>query len=186
MAGTAVPAHRHTHHEACRSTGQHPPTAANTVRAAQDSLLLTNLEGTLQQILLSNGLGVGTPGYHDEALVARLHHWQDQANELSDSLKLTAVSANVLRKRFGGHHLAKAYNLAPGVRAAYDAALEQFDLLMMPTVPMKAQPIPPRDAPLAERIQRAFEAAPNVQRSTSAGTRRCRCPAPCATDCRSG
>jgi amidase len=100
---------------------------------------------------------------HDEALVARLHHWQDQANELSDSLKLTAVSANVLRKRFGGHHLAKAYNLAPGVRAAYDAALEQFDLLMMPTVPMKAQPIPPRDAPLAERIQRAFEAAPNVQ-----------------------
>ena len=44
MAGTAVPAHRHTHHEACRSTGEHPPTAANTVRAAQDSLLITNQE----------------------------------------------------------------------------------------------------------------------------------------------
>ncbi len=34
----------HTHHEACRSTGKHPPAAANTVRAAQDSLLLTNQE----------------------------------------------------------------------------------------------------------------------------------------------
>ena len=44
MAGTAVPAHRHAHHEACRSTGEHPPAAANTVRAAQDSLLLTNQE----------------------------------------------------------------------------------------------------------------------------------------------
>jgi hypothetical protein len=43
-AGAAVPAHRHTHHEACRSTRKHPPTAANTVRAAQDSLLLTNQE----------------------------------------------------------------------------------------------------------------------------------------------
>src|ERR1700737_4910732 len=41
--GAAVPAHRHVHqHEACRSTGKHPPPAANTVRAAQDTLLLTN------------------------------------------------------------------------------------------------------------------------------------------------
>ena len=40
--GAAVPAHRHAHHEACRSPGKHPPPAANTVRAAQDSLLLSN------------------------------------------------------------------------------------------------------------------------------------------------
>ena len=40
--GAAAPAHRHAHHEASRSTGKHPPPAANTVRAAQDSLLLTN------------------------------------------------------------------------------------------------------------------------------------------------
>ena len=127
------------------------------------------LEGTLQQILLSNGLGIGAPGYHDESLVARLHHWQDRANELSDSLKLMAVSANVLRKRFGGRHLAKAYNLVPRVRAAYEQAFEQFDLLMMPTAPMKAQPLPPRDAPLAQRIQRAFEAVPNVQQFNISG-----------------
>jgi hypothetical protein len=40
----SAPAHRHAHNddEACRSTGQHPPPAANTVRAAQDSLLITN------------------------------------------------------------------------------------------------------------------------------------------------
>ena len=42
LAGATVPAHRHAHTEACRSTGEHPPAAANTVRAAQDSLLLTN------------------------------------------------------------------------------------------------------------------------------------------------
>jgi hypothetical protein len=34
VAGTAVPAHRHAHTEACRSTGKHPPAAAKTVRAA--------------------------------------------------------------------------------------------------------------------------------------------------------
>ncbi len=126
-------------------------------------------EGTLQQILLSNGLGIGAPGYHDEALVAFLHNWQDRGNELSDSLKFIAVSANVLRKRFGGRHLAKAYNLAPRVRASYDKALEQYDVLMMPTVPMKAQPIPSRDASLAERLQRSFEPTPNVQQFNISG-----------------
>ena len=42
----SAPTHRHAHHddEACRSVGQHPPPAANTVRAAQDSLLITNQE----------------------------------------------------------------------------------------------------------------------------------------------
>jgi amidase len=127
------------------------------------------MEGTLQQILLSNGMCIAAPGYHDDALVARLHHWQDRANELSDSLKLTAVSANVLRKRFGGRQLARAYNLAPRLRAGYDEALEQFDLLMLPTVPMKAQPIPPHDAPLAQRIQRSFEAGANTQQFNVSG-----------------
>ncbi|MDT5103468.1 MAG: hypothetical protein QOI25_981, partial [Mycobacterium sp.] len=44
--GTAVPAHRQAHHGACRSTGEHRPPAANTVRAApeQNSLLLTHEE----------------------------------------------------------------------------------------------------------------------------------------------
>src|SRR5882672_9895878 len=46
--GTAVPAHRHAH-DACRPTGEPPPAAANTVRAAteQDSLLLTQEERSI-------------------------------------------------------------------------------------------------------------------------------------------
>jgi hypothetical protein len=50
VAGTAVPAHRHTHHEVCRPTGKHPPPAANTVRAAQDSLLISNQERFLRTL----------------------------------------------------------------------------------------------------------------------------------------
>jgi IS605 OrfB family transposase len=45
VAGTAVPAHRPTHQEVRRSTGKHPPPAANTVRAAQDPLLLSSRNG---------------------------------------------------------------------------------------------------------------------------------------------
>jgi IS605 OrfB family transposase len=39
--GSSGPPHPH---DGCRSTGKHPPPAANTVRAAQDSLLLTHQE----------------------------------------------------------------------------------------------------------------------------------------------
>ena len=38
------PTDTHTHHEVSRFTGKHPPPAANTVRAAQDTLLLANQE----------------------------------------------------------------------------------------------------------------------------------------------
>jgi amidase len=137
-------------------------------RAGMVSLPLS-LEGALQQTLLTNGLGVAAPGYHDPALVARLHNWQDRGNELSDSLKLMAVCANVMRRRFGGRHLAKAYNMVPRVRAAYDRAFEQVDLLLMPTVPKKAQPLPSEDAPLGERLMRAFEPIPNVQQFNVSG-----------------
>ena len=108
-------------------------------------------------------LGAAMLGFLNRAKLTRL------SDELSDSLKFTAVSANVLRKKFGGRHLAKAYNLVPRVRAAYDKALEQYDVLLMPTVPMKAQPIPSPDAPLAERLQRAFELTPNVQQFNVSG-----------------
>jgi hypothetical protein len=39
--GAVVPAHPHPHEER-GSTGEHPPPAANTVRAAQDPLLISN------------------------------------------------------------------------------------------------------------------------------------------------
>jgi hypothetical protein len=40
--------------------------------------------------------------------------------------------------------------------------LTRHDLLLMPTTPMKATPIPPQDAPLALYCQRAFEMLPNT------------------------
>jgi hypothetical protein len=49
--GAVVPADGHADNddEACRSTRQHPPPAANTVRAAQDLLLLTGQERSVRE-----------------------------------------------------------------------------------------------------------------------------------------
>ncbi len=61
-----------------------------------------------------------------------------------------------------GRFYAKAQNLARQLRLAYDQALAQCDLLLMPTVPMTAQPIPLPGAPVAEIIARAFEMVENT------------------------
>jgi len=48
------------------------------------------------------------------------------------------------------------------VRAQYDRALTEVDLLVMPTVPMVAPPIPAADDPLDVRIARALEMIVNT------------------------
>jgi amidase len=48
------------------------------------------------------------------------------------------------------------------LRAAYDAVLRDYDLLLMPTLPLTAPPIPDENAPIAEILQRAFEMLPNT------------------------
>jgi amidase len=65
-------------------------------------------------------------------------------------------------RQYGGHFYAKAQNLSRQLRVAYDDALSRCDLLLMPTLPMKATPLPPANAPLALWCQRAFEMLPNT------------------------
>ena len=47
----------------------------------------------------------------------------------------------------------EAQNLARALTRAYDEALEQVDVLLMPTIPMKATPLPGPDTGFAERIR---------------------------------
>jgi amidase len=61
-----------------------------------------------------------------------------------------------------GRYYAKAQNLVRKLRRAYDDALSRYDLLLMPTLPMTATPLPAADAPIPEIIRRAFEILPNT------------------------
>ena len=69
--------------------------------------------------------------------------WKQRADELSDTLKITMLLGQYFIKHYRGHFYAKAQNLSRKLRAAYDAALGKYDLLLMPTLPMKATPLPP-------------------------------------------
>jgi amidase len=88
--------------------------------------------------------------------------WRERADELSDSLKNTMLLGQYMLRQHRGRFYAKAQNLVRRLRRAYDEALQRYDLLLMPTLPLVATPLPEENAPIEEILQRAFEMVPNT------------------------
>ncbi len=120
------------------------------------------LEGLQAQMMRGNGMGFNWKGLYTLSLLDAHAAWRSRANELSDSLKISMFVGEYFLKHYRGRYYAKAQNLARKLKAAYDSVLGRYDLLLMPTLPMKATPIPPPDAPLPLYIQRAFEMVGNT------------------------
>ena len=120
------------------------------------------LEGLQAQMMLGNGMGYNWKGLYTVSLLDAHAHWREKADDLSDSLKISMMVGQYFLTHYRGRFYAKAQNLARKIRAAYDAALGSYDLLLMPTLPVKATPLPPPDASLALYLQRAFEMIGNT------------------------
>lgn len=120
------------------------------------------LEGATELMMKGNGLGTNWRGLFVTSLLDAHSAWRHRADELSDTLKISMFLGHYFVKHYRGHFYAKAQNLSRKLRAAYDAALATHDLLLMPTLPIKATPLPPADAPRELYIQRAFEMIGNT------------------------
>ncbi len=131
-------------------------------RIGKDIWTPVALEGLQAQMMSGNGMGFNWKGFYNVPLLDAHSAWRERANELSDSLKISMFVGEYFIRYYRGRFYAKSQNLARRLKAAYDAALASYDLLLMPTLPVKATPIPPADAPLQLYIQRAFEMVANT------------------------
>ncbi|MFZ8940591.1 MAG: amidase [Gemmobacter sp.] len=120
------------------------------------------LEGLTNQMMLGNGMGTGWEGLYTTSLLEYHSNWRARADELSDTLKISMLVGQYHLKHTRGRYYAKAQNLARQLRAEYNRVFANYDLLLMPTTPMKATPLPPADSSLALWCQRAFEMLPNT------------------------
>ena len=120
------------------------------------------LEGLQWQMMHGNGMGMNWEGLYTTSLLDAHAAWRERADELSDSLKVSMFVGEYFIRQYRGRYYAKSMNILRRLRAAYDAALAQCDVLLMPTTPMKAAPLPDAEAPLALYLQRAFEMIPNT------------------------
>jgi amidase len=120
-------------------------------------------DGATAQMIDGNGYGMNSPGLYDPELIA--HYAQgrrEHAAQMSESLKLTALTGRYAIDRYDGRHYAMARNLALELRAAYDAALADADVLVMPTLPIVASVIPAADAGREEKLARSLEMIANT------------------------
>src|SRR6266436_5926299 len=120
------------------------------------------VEGATWQMMNGNGYGFNWKGLYVTSLIDAHSAWRQRADEFSDTLKTTILFGQYALNKYRGHYYAKCQNLARSLRAAYDAVLKDYDLLLMPTLPLKATPLPAPGAPRMESIQRAFEMLPNT------------------------
>lgn len=120
------------------------------------------LEGLTQQMMLGNGMGTGWEGLYTTSLLEYHSNWRTRADELSDTLKVSMLVGQYHLKHTRGRYYAKAQNLSRQLREEFNKVFASYDLLLTPTTPMKAQPIPPADASLELWCHRAFEMLTNT------------------------
>ena len=107
----------------------------HTVRAAYAALID---EGALA-VFKTGFFGAFTRTYYPASLIAAINKmWDSQADLLTPRSKLSLISAELSRRNYHGRVYAKAQNVRPTYIKAYDAALANVDMLVLPTCIMTA------------------------------------------------
>ncbi len=127
------------------------------------------LEGATELMMRQNAYGTNMKGVYLESMLDAHARWRDRADELSETLKLGILMGHYMSSRHRGRFYGKAQNLNRRLTAAYDAALAEHDLLLMPTTPMAAQPLPPPGASREEIVAAAFSMLPNTAPTCATG-----------------
>jgi amidase len=115
------------------------------------------LEGLTMQMMHGNGMGFNWKGFYDIGLIDAHSAWRERADDLSVTLKISMLVGQYSLKHYRGRYYGKAQNLARLMKAAYDKTLGGYDLLLSPTLPMVATPLPEPGASISEITARAFE-----------------------------
>ena len=120
------------------------------------------IEGSGLTLSSGSGFGVGRSDLFPSSLMKYFHEHRNMLRDAPPMVKLSIIVDHHIKLTEGSHFYGKAINLIRTLRKSYDEVLNRFDLLMMPTTPMKATPLPGAEAPVEQLIQRAIEPMGNT------------------------
>ncbi len=110
-------------------------------------------EGGAEFMVKGNGAGTNWEGFYNGRLSeAFARGWRSRPNDLPVSLKSMFLAGEYMHRYYHGRYYAKGQNLRPMLRQAYDDVLGEYDVLVMPTVPYRATPIPAPDCSIEESV----------------------------------
>ena len=119
-------------------------------------------EGMTQTMMYGDGYGLSRSDLYSTSLMGFHRGWRGQADSLSETTKMMLMFGTYINNNFGPRYYGKAVNISRRLTAAYDKVLETYDLLLMPTTPMKATPLPAPNASREDYVARASEMLSNT------------------------
>ena len=121
------------------------------------------VEGATELMLKGNSMGTNWEGYYNTSLLdAYAHGWRQRPDDLSVTVKLVMLLGEYMHKNYHGHYYAKGQNLSRKLREAYDLALQDVDLLALPTLPQQATKLPAPDCSNEEYVDKALNMLSNT------------------------
>jgi amidase len=121
------------------------------------------LEGAAAFMLKGNGVGTNWAGFYNSQLLDNVaKSAKSRINDISVSAKLVLLAGEYLQSDYHGRYHAKAQNIRGQITRSYDELLDKYDVLVTPTVPMVAPPIPDNDASLEDRMGPALNMIHNT------------------------
>jgi len=126
------------------------------MHALGGAIMFGTIQSIVNAVLTTDGFGMGREDVMVPSFLEVQSHWRERPNDLPVTLQNALLLSEFLRRERGYQVYAKAVNLIRQLRATYDHALKSVDLLLMPTTPMKAQPLPPADASAGVQLGAAY------------------------------
>ncbi len=114
------------------------------------------LEGSTDLMFRGHGMAFNWQGlYPVDLLNAFSRGLGSRPNDLAETGKLNLLMAEHVQRGNQRRYYAKAQRLRPRLREAYSAALREFDVLLMPTVPFRATRLPSPGCSFEDTVARA-------------------------------
>ena len=120
------------------------------------------MEGAYETMIRGNGGGTNSRTAGDPEMIRTFRDARDEAGLRRPPRRRSWCWPARWRGAAGSYHYAVARRLARRLGAAYDRALDAFDVLALPTNPMKPPPLPAPGDPLDVRIARSTEPIVNT------------------------
>jgi len=121
------------------------------------------IEGVSNVMVSGGGVGSSWLGHYPQDLMRAFNEARrNRAEQMAPSVKFILLLGQHVQEKYGGLYYAKSQNLRLALTRDYDRALNECDLLLLPTTPMQAQALPAEDAPMIEKIAKSMEQVANT------------------------
>lgn len=121
------------------------------------------LEGAAEMMIKGHAMGNNWMGYYTTTLQeAFARGFASRPDDVSETVKLVLLLGEHMHRRYHNRYHAKAQNLRVLLRRAYDEILREHDVIVMPTLPFPATPLPAADCSREEYVDLAL----NMQQNT--------------------